>query len=177
MTSCFLVVHSILRKVILYKERICSLWEHFFPYREDPISEGDNILTVVFSESVSILLNVKRNISLSKQFCFLFENGSSLNNTNVLCITGNYFLLEKFHFRKGIGVQESKQKVIKLHVKMAVLLSRVSSPLKVKRYSFTITKTRLFKYIKNFITKNWKLSDEKFWKFSYFCSKQIVGTC
>ena len=26
-----------------------------------------------------------------------------------------------------------------------------------------ITKTRLFKYVKNFTTKNWKPSDEKFW--------------
>ena len=34
-----------------------------------------------------------------------------------------------------------------------------------------ITKTRLFKYIENFTTKKWKFSDEKFWYFSYFCSK------
>ena len=27
----------------------------------------------------------------------------------------------------------------------------------------SITKTRLFKYIENFTTKKWKLSDEKFW--------------
>ena len=41
----------------------------------------------------------------------------------------------------------------------------------------TITKTRLFKYIENFTTKKkGKFSDKKFWYFSYFCSKQIVGT-
>ena len=34
-----------------------------------------------------------------------------------------------------------------------------------------ITKTRLFKYIENFISKNWKFSDEKLIYFSYFCSK------
>ena len=35
----------------------------------------------------------------------------------------------------------------------------------------TITKTRLFKYIENFTSKNWKFSDKKLWYFSYFCSK------
>ena len=34
-----------------------------------------------------------------------------------------------------------------------------------------ITKTRPFKYIENFICKNWKFSDKKLWYFSYFCSK------
>ena len=34
-----------------------------------------------------------------------------------------------------------------------------------------ITKTRLFKYIEIFISKNWKFSDKKLWYFSYFCSK------
>ena len=34
---------------------------------------------------------------------------------------------------------------------------------------YTITKTRLFKYIKNFTIKKRKLSDEKFWQFSHFC--------
>ena len=35
-----------------------------------------------------------------------------------------------------------------------------------------ITKTRLFKYINNFTTKNkWKFSDNKFWYFPYFSSK------
>ena len=29
-----------------------------------------------------------------------------------------------------------------------------------------ITKTRLFKYIENFTTKNWKFSDKKIWYFS-----------
>ena len=33
-----------------------------------------------------------------------------------------------------------------------------------------ITKTRLFKFIENLITKNWKISDKKLWYFSYFCS-------
>ena len=32
----------------------------------------------------------------------------------------------------------------------------------VRKYNY-ITKTRLFKYIENFTTKKWKLSDEKFW--------------
>ena len=41
-------------------------------------------------------------------------------------------------------------------------------------FSFTITKTCLFKYIENFTTKKWKFPDEKFWHFSYFCSKQIL---
>ena len=34
-----------------------------------------------------------------------------------------------------------------------------------------ITKTHLFKYIDNFTSKNWKISDKKLWYFSYFCSK------
>ena len=34
-----------------------------------------------------------------------------------------------------------------------------------------ITKTCLLKYIENFTTKKGKLSDKKFWYFSYFCSK------
>ena len=34
-----------------------------------------------------------------------------------------------------------------------------------------ITKTRLFKYIENFTSKNWKFSDKKLWYFSHFCSK------
>ena len=37
----------------------------------------------------------------------------------------------------------------------------------------SITKTRLFKYIENFTSKNWKFSDKKIWYFSYFCSKNI----
>ena len=36
---------------------------------------------------------------------------------------------------------------------------------------YIITKTRLFKYTENFSTKKWKISDKKFWYFSYFCSK------
>ena len=35
----------------------------------------------------------------------------------------------------------------------------------------SITKTRLFKYIENFTSKNWKFSDKKLWYFSFFCSK------
>ena len=35
----------------------------------------------------------------------------------------------------------------------------------------SITKTRLFKYTKNFTTKNWKFSDKNSDIFSYFCSK------
>ena len=38
-----------------------------------------------------------------------------------------------------------------------------------KRTAFT--KTHLFKYIENFISKNWKVLDKKLWHFSYFCSK------
>ena len=38
-----------------------------------------------------------------------------------------------------------------------------------------ITKTRLFKYIENLTTKNWKFLDKKFWYFSYFCSKNDCG--
>ena len=34
-----------------------------------------------------------------------------------------------------------------------------------------ITKTRVFKYIEHFTSKNWKNSDKKLWYFSYFCSK------
>ena len=34
-----------------------------------------------------------------------------------------------------------------------------------------ITKTRLFKYIENFTSKNWKFSYKKLWNFLYFCSK------
>ena len=34
-----------------------------------------------------------------------------------------------------------------------------------------ITKTRLFKYIENFTSKNRKISGKKLWYFSYFCSK------
>ena len=34
-----------------------------------------------------------------------------------------------------------------------------------------ITKTRLFKYIENFTTKQWIFSGWKFWYISYFCSK------
>ena len=35
----------------------------------------------------------------------------------------------------------------------------------------SITKMRLFKYIENFTSKNWKVSDKKLWYFSHFCSK------
>ena len=38
-------------------------------------------------------------------------------------------------------------------------------------FGFSITKTCLFKYIENFTSKNWKISDKNFWYFSYFCSK------
>ena len=38
-----------------------------------------------------------------------------------------------------------------------------------------ILKTRLFKYIENFISKNCKFSDTKFWYFSYFCSNIDCG--
>ena len=34
-----------------------------------------------------------------------------------------------------------------------------------------ITKTRLFKYIENFISKNWKFSDKKLWYFFIFLFK------
>ena len=34
-----------------------------------------------------------------------------------------------------------------------------------------ITKTRLFKYIENFTSKNWKFSGKKLWYFSHICLK------
>ena len=37
--------------------------------------------------------------------------------------------------------------------------------------SWAHTKTCLFKYTENFITKKWKFSNKKFWYLSYFCSK------
>ena len=40
-----------------------------------------------------------------------------------------------------------------------------------KEHNANITKTRLFKYIENFSSKNLKFSDKKLWYFSYFCSK------
>ena len=40
-----------------------------------------------------------------------------------------------------------------------------------------ITKTRLFKYIENFTSKNWKFTDKNLSYFSYFLLKTwIVGT-
>ena len=41
----------------------------------------------------------------------------------------------------------------------------------VSKNSSNITKTRLFKYIENLTSKNWKFSYKKIWYFSYFCSK------
>ena len=38
------------------------------------------------------------------------------------------------------------------------------------QFSTFITKTRLFKYIENITSKNWKFSDKKLWYFSHFCS-------
>ena len=35
-----------------------------------------------------------------------------------------------------------------------------------------ITKTRLFKYIENFTSKNWKFSDKKLWIFFYISTKK-----
>ena len=41
-----------------------------------------------------------------------------------------------------------------------------------RRLIWVITKTRVFKYIENFTSKNWKKKiDKKNWYFSYFCSK------
>ena len=37
-----------------------------------------------------------------------------------------------------------------------------------KKGIFTITKTRLFKYMENFTSRNWKFSDKNLWLFSYF---------
>ena len=39
----------------------------------------------------------------------------------------------------------------------------------------SITKTRLFEYIENFTTKNWKFSDKILIFFTYFCSKHRFG--
>ena len=50
------------------------------------------------------------------------------------------------------------------------------TPKRKRQTNHVIMKTRLFKYIENFTSKNWKFSDKKLWYFSHFCSKQIVGT-
>ena len=60
MTFCFafLLDKLLLKGRLLYKGRICS-GSKFFPYRVDPISEGDKInLTVVSPERVSITLMI-----------------------------------------------------------------------------------------------------------------------
>ena len=62
----------------------------------------------------------------------------------------------------------------------AVCKSLQLSPLAVQKFldtgfKKTITKTRLFKYIENFTSKNWKFSDKKFWYFSSFCTKHRFG--
>ena len=49
------------------------------------------------------------------------------------------------------------------------LISKWNSSL--YRSEILITKTRLFKYIENFTSKNWKFSDKKLWYFSYICLK------
>ena len=41
------------------------------------------------------------------------------------------------------------------------------------RFLATITKTRLFKYIENLTSKNWKFLDKKFWYFFLFLLKNI----
>ena len=47
----------------------------------------------------------------------------------------------------------------------------INPDMTVLRYFLVITKTRLFKYIENFSTKNWKFSDKNFWYLSHFSSK------
>ena len=44
--------------------------------------------------------------------------------------------------------------------------------LRFRRSFNTITKTRLFKYIENFTSKNWKFSDRKLWYFFIFLLKK-----
>ena len=56
------------------------------------------------------------------------------------------------------------------HIKTSFKV-RLCSKYTNKTSLFNITKTRLFKYIENFTSKNWKFSDENPWYFSYFCSK------
>ena len=46
-----------------------------------------------------------------------------------------------------------------------------STPPRSTVWNVPITKIRLFKYIENFTTKNWQISDKKFLYFSYFCLK------
>ena len=49
-------------------------------------------------------------------------------------------------------------------------------PLRILKKKFPITKISLCKYIENFISKNWKLSDKKLRYFSYFCLIEAVLT-
>ena len=43
------------------------------------------------------------------------------------------------------------------------------------RKNHDITRPCLFKYTEDFITKNWKFSDKKFWYFSHFCQNIDCG--
>ena len=50
-------------------------------------------------------------------------------------------------------------------------LTQYINPKWFNSFENVITKTRLFKYIENFTSKNIKFSDKKILYFSYFCSK------
>ena len=86
-----------------------------------------------------------------------------------------------YHYRM-VGYKKKKERkkrdpcltIQKLKYNPVSWLSKVfnlSCRIYMKRTLSTITKTCLFKYTENFSTKKWKISDKKFWYFSYFCSK------
>ena len=57
-------------------------------------------------------------------------------------------------------------------VKFGILWNKIILMFNIKNsWATTITKTRLFKCIENFTSKNWKFSAKKLRYFLYFCSK------
>ena len=92
----------------------------------------------------------------------------------------SFWKLQSFHI-KATMTSHSEPSDLDLHCLHSSILLLWCDHVWVKRLSLskivaddnllTITKTCLFKYIENFTTKIWKFSDEKFWYFSYFCSK------
>ena len=86
---------------------------------------------------------------------------STLNVKNWLPMQAKFFpFREEPFFRRGLGVQVSKQGVTKVVslVKMEEYLPSVYS----KETEDYIRKTRLFKYIENFTTKKGKFSEKNF---------------
>ena len=68
--------------------------------------------------------------------------------------------------------QQMTGKVPFVHIKQGLIFCSHFGYLEIVCIKYqNITKTRLFKYIENFTSKNWKFSDKKIWYFSYFCSK------